>query len=110
MQLRYRLDSDKQKTPSTSIRSPEELKLFMNRMRPLIVARKLSSGKKSTQMPKAFTVYFEDGAGELAAGTAAGSSKTSTKPVGCFLKTPNQRFTHCSVEQIIRCSFHYRQQ
>lgn len=62
LELRYRLDTDKQKAAATSIQTPEEFRIFKDRMRTLIVPQKLPSGKLSTRVLKPVTVAFEDGA------------------------------------------------
>jgi hypothetical protein len=62
LELRYRLDTDKQKTAATSIKTVEEFEIFKDRMRSLIVPQRLPSGKLSTRIPKPVTVSFEDGA------------------------------------------------
>ena len=80
IQLRYRLDTDKPKAGATSIRTEEELELFKERMRVLIVPRKLSSGKTSSRALKQFTVVFEDAAEEGAANEAQ-TKKTTGKKV-----------------------------
>ena len=86
LQLVYRFDSDKQKTPSTSIRTEQELEMFMSRMRALIVPPALKNGTKSNRVPKAVTVYFEDTAQAPANGASTASGKnTATKQVCPFL-------------------------
>ena len=60
LELRYRLDTDKQKAPATSIQTAEEFTIFKDRMRTLIVPQKLPSGKLSTRALKPVTVSFED--------------------------------------------------
>jgi hypothetical protein len=62
LELRYRLDTDKQKTAATSIKTVEEFEIFKDRMRSLIVPQRLPSGKLSTRILKPVTVSFEDGA------------------------------------------------
>jgi hypothetical protein len=84
LRLQYRLDTDKPKSPWTSIRSEEELKMFISKMRPLIVPAKLANGQKSTRVLKAFTVYLQDVSEDAAKeGTAAPtrSDKGSSKKV-----------------------------
>lgn len=60
LRLRYRLESDKAKAGATSIGSNEELDIFTQRMRPLIVPQRLANGKISTRALKAIVVHFED--------------------------------------------------
>jgi hypothetical protein len=80
VRLRYRLDSDKQKAGATSIQSEEELRIFTDRMRLLIVPQKLPSGKISTRVLKPVRVDFEDAAAE--GGTQeAPASKVAGKKV-----------------------------
>jgi hypothetical protein len=62
MELRYRLDTDKQKAAATSIQTKDEFGIFKDRMRSLIVPQRLPSGKLSTRALKPVTVSFEDGA------------------------------------------------
>jgi hypothetical protein len=80
MKLQYRLDSDKAKTGATSIRSDEELSIFKERMRRLIVPQRLPSGKISTRPLREVRVCFED-AGEQAAGKDISAGKTAGKKV-----------------------------
>jgi hypothetical protein len=81
VRLRYWLDTDKPKAGATSIQSEEELKLFKDRMRGLIVPQKLPSGKISTRALKPVRVYFEDAADDNAAiqvpAIKSGSKKVS---------------------------------
>lgn len=65
IRLRYRLDTDKPKAGATSIQSNEEFDLFKERMRPLIVPQKLSSGKISTRSLRPVRAIFEDAAEEI---------------------------------------------
>ncbi|KAF8431517.1 hypothetical protein L210DRAFT_866544, partial [Boletus edulis BED1] len=58
--LQYRLESDKGKPVFTPIQSDEELELFMDRMRPLIVPQLLSNGKISARPLKPILVIFDD--------------------------------------------------
>jgi hypothetical protein len=57
--LGYRLDSDKAKMGSTSIQTENELQMFIERMRPLLVPPRLANGKPSTRIPKSTIVYFD---------------------------------------------------
>ncbi|KIL54154.1 hypothetical protein M378DRAFT_19162 [Amanita muscaria Koide BX008] len=61
IRLQYRLDSDKAKMAPTSIRSQEELKIFVLKMRHLIVPPLLSSGKISTRKLKPVTTTLYKG-------------------------------------------------
>jgi hypothetical protein len=61
LKLRYRLDTDKPRTPATSIHNIDELKIFQDRMCLLIVPQHLASGKLSSRPLKPVTVCFEDG-------------------------------------------------
>ena len=63
IKLQYRLDC-KAKTAFTSIQSNEDFEMFVETMRPLIVAPLLSSGKPSTRPMKSVVVYFDDAASE----------------------------------------------
>ncbi|KAI9567638.1 hypothetical protein HD554DRAFT_2039368 [Boletus coccyginus] len=70
IKLQYQLDC-KVKTPFTSIQLDEELDIFIETMRSLIVPPRLANGKPSTRPMKAVTAYFDD----------AGSEDTSVAPV-----------------------------
>lgn len=72
VQLRYKLD-DKPKTSTTSIQSSDELEIFEQTMRLLLVPQRLASGKLSGRKPKIVTVFFEDGADDRTNGTPEGS-------------------------------------
>lgn len=63
--LQYRLSSDNTEARAISIQTSEELKLFKDRMRTLIVPPRLANGKASTRIPKAVLVFFEDTSGEI---------------------------------------------
>jgi hypothetical protein len=84
IQLRYRLDSDKQNAGATSIQSVEELNFFKEHMRVLLVPQRLASGKISVRALKPVRVYFEDAADENSYGAKdsttgkAGSKKVSS--------------------------------
>jgi hypothetical protein len=80
IRLQYRLDSDKPKACAMSIRSDEELDLFKERMRGLIVPQKLASGKVSTRVLKPVRVNFED-VGEQAASAPTTATTASGKKV-----------------------------
>jgi hypothetical protein len=74
--LQYRLSSDNAKVGVISIQSNEELQIFKNRMRKLIVPPHLANGKASTQTLKAVLVYFEDASSEIKdTPTSSGGSK-----------------------------------
>jgi hypothetical protein len=84
VQLRYRLDSDKQNVGATSIQSVEELNLFKEHMRVRIVPQRLASGKISSRALRPVRVYFEDaddensyGAKDTTTTGKAGSKKVS---------------------------------
>jgi hypothetical protein len=59
VKLQYRLDC-KAKTAFTSLQSDEELDVFIETMRSLIIPPRLANGKASTRPMKAVTVYFDD--------------------------------------------------
>ena len=87
LKLCYRLGTDKAKASATSIQTEEELKIFKERMRSLIVPQRLANGKLSTRVLKPVTVCFEDSAdsGSSRAGaTGSTKSKTSGKKVCIF--------------------------
>ncbi len=74
--LQYRLSSDNSKARAISIQSNEELKLFKDRMRQLIVPPRLANGKASSRILKAVLVYFEDASSEVKEiSTSSGNSK-----------------------------------
>ena len=77
--LCYRLENNKPKIGATSIQTDEELDLFKECMRVLIVPQKLPNGKISTQILKPVRVYFEDATDEHAAEIPMG--KTVAKKV-----------------------------
>jgi hypothetical protein len=80
LKLRYRLDTDKPKTPATSIQSVDELKIFKDRLRLLIVPQCLSNGKLSSRVLKPVTVCFENGSNtdQSSAHTNQSNSRHST--------------------------------
>ena len=84
LELRYRLDTDKQKAAATSIQTPEEFGIFKDRMRSLIVPQRLPSGKLSTRALKPVTVSFEDRADSDIPTTSHNSSHHGEKKV-CFM-------------------------
>jgi hypothetical protein len=83
LQLRYRLDSDKPKTGPTSIQTPDELRLFIERMKQLIVPQRLPSGRISARALKPVRVLFED-ATEEPVEREDGGSKPAGKQVSSF--------------------------
>ena len=58
--MQYRLSTDNSKAGAISIQTDEELRLFKERLRSIIVPPRLANGKVSTRAPKAVLVYFED--------------------------------------------------
>ena len=86
LQLVYRLDNDKQKTPSISIRTEQELVMFMNRMRGLIVPPANKNGTQSNRALRSVTVYFENAADAIS--REPPSSKNSSKKACSLLPTP----------------------
>jgi hypothetical protein len=63
VRLQYKLANDKVKAPTTSIQNNDELQIFMERMRILLVPQRLASGKFSKRVPTKNTmVCFEDAA------------------------------------------------
>ena len=75
VQLCYKLDTDKVKTPTTSIQSNDELQIFKDRMRLLLVPKRLADGSISKRALKA--VCFEDAADDQ--GKAGGLDTGSVK-------------------------------
>jgi hypothetical protein len=82
VQLHYKLD-DKPKTSTTSIQSTDELEIFEQTMRLLLVPQRLASGKISSRKPKIITVFFEDGADDRASAPegSAGVGKRKASPI-----------------------------
>lgn len=64
IQLRYKLSNDKAKAPTTSIQNEDELQIFIEWMRALLVPQWLANGKISKRTPKNITVWFEDATAE----------------------------------------------
>ncbi len=61
VQLQYKLANDKVKAPTTSIQNNDELQIFIERMRILLVPQCLASGKCSKCVPTKNTmVCFKD--------------------------------------------------
>ena len=75
LKLCYRLNIDKAKDNVTTIHNEEEMKIFKDRMRPLIVPQRLSNGKISTQILKQVIIFFEDSSGSVSTGGSAGSRR-----------------------------------
>ena len=74
--LQYRLSTDNAKIGSISIQNNEELQLFKERLRNIIVPPRLANGKVSTRTPKAVLVYFADASSEMKENsTSTGSRK-----------------------------------
>lgn len=75
LRLSYRLNIDKAKDDATTIHTEEELKIFKNRMRPLVVPQRLSNGKISTRTLRQVIVFFEDSSdtASLSTGGSVGS-------------------------------------
>jgi hypothetical protein len=85
LQLVYRINNNKQ---SMSIRTEEELEIFMTQMRGQIVPPATKNGQPSTRAIKAVTVYFEDAGEATAKESSAASSKNSAKQASPLLSTP----------------------
>lgn len=62
--LQYRLSTDNAKIGAISIQTNEELQLFKDRLRNIIVPPRLTNRKVSTCTPKAVLAYFEDASSE----------------------------------------------
>ena len=78
VRLQYKLASDKVKAPTTSIQNNDELQIFMERMRILLVPQRLASGRYSKRVPTKNTmVCFEDAA--VAEGKKAESADVKGK-------------------------------
>src|ERR1700733_14225809 len=75
LNLRYRLNTEKAKQALTSIASADELSIFIDRMRALLVPQRLANGKVSTKALKAVSVIFQDGNQEDAAAQSGKSKK-----------------------------------
>ena len=58
--LQYRLSTDNAKIGAISIQTNEELQLFKDCLRNVVVPPRLANGKVSSSTPKAVLVYFED--------------------------------------------------
>ena len=74
--LQYQLSNDNAKIGAISIKTDEELVLFKERLRKIIVPPRLANGKVSTRTPKPVLVYFEDASSETKeTSTSSGSKK-----------------------------------
>ena len=74
--LQYRLSNDNAKIGAISIQTNEELQIFKERLRQLIVPPRLASGKASSRTPKPVLVHFEDASNETKeTSTSSGSKK-----------------------------------
>lgn len=91
LQLRYRLDTDKPRTSATSIQTEEELRIFKDRMRALLVPQRLANGKISTRILKMVRVSFEDAADDAI--TRLGESTGISKKV-CLSCHSRSNFIH----------------
>lgn len=83
VQLRYKLE-DKPKASTTLIQSSDELEIFEQMMRQLLVPQRLATGKISKCKPKIVTVFFEDGADDRTnapEGSQAGGGKKKASPI-----------------------------
>ncbi|KAF8139088.1 hypothetical protein EV363DRAFT_1293320 [Boletus edulis] len=91
VRLQYRLESDKGKPVFTSIQSDEELELFMDRMRPLIVPQLLSNGKISARPLKPILVIFDDSRNDESVESPARPSTGNSRKAGMkgSSKTPS---------------------
>jgi hypothetical protein len=79
VQLRYKLSNDKAKAPSTSIQNEDELQIFVERMRALLVPQRLTNGKGAKRAHKNITVCFEDPTAEAKTADHSDSSKRRKK-------------------------------
>lgn len=88
VRLQYKLANDKVKAPTTSIQSNDELHIFMERMRTLLVPQRLASGKCSKRAPTKNTmVCFEDAAvveGKKAESSNGGKGKKKVRVTNSF--------------------------
>jgi hypothetical protein len=75
IRLRYKLE-DKPKVSTTSIQSADELAIFEEKMRLLLVPQRLQNGKISARKPKVVTVFFEDEGATDSTSVSAGKGKT----------------------------------
>jgi hypothetical protein len=80
--LQYHLSNDNAKIGAISIQTNEELLLFKDRLRKIIVPPRLANGKASTRAPKAVLVYFEDASTEM---KETPTSSSGSKKVFVFL-------------------------
>lgn len=80
IQLQYKLANDKAKAPATSICDDEELEIFVEKMRTLLVPPLLANGKPSKRAPpKNCTVCFEDATMEAKTMENSGSKGKTKK-------------------------------
>jgi hypothetical protein len=78
VQIHYRLDTDKVNQGPTCILNDTHHKMFVDRMRRLIVPQRLSSGNISKRHLKEVQVLFEDTSEDVVAkGNGGGTSKGS---------------------------------
>ena len=93
IQLRYKLTNEKAKAPATSICDDDELQIFVEKMRALLVPPLLANGKPSKRAPpKNCTVCFEDATMEAKTMENSGG-KGKTKKVRMEI-----RMTHKSTD------------
>jgi hypothetical protein len=92
--LQYRLGSDSAKAGAISIQTDNELQMFKDRMRKLIVPSLLSNGKPSTRALKPVLVYFEDSNNEQ---TETIKNTTNSKKVSVLQYVGNisSDYIHC---------------
>ncbi|KAH7885571.1 hypothetical protein F5I97DRAFT_1928946 [Phlebopus sp. FC_14] len=89
VQLQWPLDTDKPKTPSTSIQDDEELNMFYERVRPFFTIKHTATGKISTRPRKNVLVHFEDG----------GLNINNIPPAGNNMKSTNTKSRSSSSKQ-----------
>lgn len=73
--LQYRLSNDHAKVGAISIKTNDELALFKERLRKIIVPPRLANGKVSSRTPKHVLVYFEDASSETREISTSSASK-----------------------------------
>jgi hypothetical protein len=73
--LQYWLSNDNAKFGAISIQTNEELLLFKDCLRKIIVPPCLTNGKASTQTPKQVLVHFEDASSEIKETSSSSSKK-----------------------------------
>ncbi|KAH7881763.1 hypothetical protein F5I97DRAFT_1932552 [Phlebopus sp. FC_14] len=89
VQLQWPLDTDKPKTPSTSIQDDEEFNMFYERVRPFFTIKHTATGKISTRPRKNVLVHFEDG----------GLNINNIPPAGNNMKSTNTKSRSSSSKQ-----------